>query len=109
MKARGIQGTRFIHVFTPCPPGWGFPFSDTIKIGRLAVETGWSILYEVEHGNFRLTAASETIARRGSLKPLAEYLRGQDRFKNATEEQIKTLQDRVNSRWKHCLERAAIS
>ena len=108
-KARGIRGTRFIHVFTPCPPGWGFPFSDTIKIGRLAAETGWSILYEVERGNFRLTAASESIARRGSLKPLAEYIRGQDRFKNITEEQIEKLKDWVNSRWQHCLERVAIS
>jgi len=105
-KAKTIRGTRFIHVFVPCSPGWGFPFSDTIRIGRLAVETGWVILYEVEDGIFRLTSASESIARRGSLKPLREYLMEQGRFKNITEEQINELQGWVNARWKRCLERA---
>ncbi|MEE9491538.1 MAG: thiamine pyrophosphate-dependent enzyme, partial [Dehalococcoidia bacterium] len=71
-KARAMEGTRFIHVFTPCPPGWGFPFSDTIRIGQLAVQTGWDVLYEVEDGVFRLTSASESIARRGSLSLVRE-------------------------------------
>ncbi|MEA1872003.1 MAG: thiamine pyrophosphate-dependent enzyme [Chloroflexota bacterium] len=105
-KARAIRGTRFIHVFTPCSPGWGFPFSDTIKIGKLAVETGWVILYEVKDGIFRLTSASESIARKGNLKPLREYLMEQGRFKNITEEQINELQGWVNARWKRCLDRA---
>ena len=105
-KARAIQGTRFIHVFTPCPPGWRFPFSDTIKIGQLAVETGWVILFEVEGGVFRLTSTSESIARRGKLKPLREYLSRQGRFKNITEDHINKLQTAVDVRWKRCLDRA---
>ena len=105
-KAREIKGTRFMHVFTPCPPGWRFPFSDTIRIGQLAVETGWDILYEVEGGVFRLTSASESIARRGNLKPLKEFVSQQGRFRNITEEQINELQEAVNVRWKHCLSRA---
>ena len=105
-KAREIKGTRFMHVFTPCPPGWRFPYSDTIRIGQLAVETGWDILYEVEGGVFRLTSASESIARRGNLKPLKEFISQQGRFRNITEEQINELQEAVNVRWKHCLGRA---
>ena len=105
-KAKTIRGTRFIHVFTPCPPGWSFPFSDTIKIGKLAVETGWVILYEVEDGVFHLTSASESIAKKGNLKPLKEYLVEQGRFKNITEEQIEALQRWVDARWKRCLCRA---
>jgi len=105
-KAKAIKGTRFIHIFTPCPPGWGFSFSDTIKIGELAVKTGWVVLYEVEDGIFRLTSASESIARRGNLRPLREYLREQGRFKNITEEQINELQDWVNARWKRYLGRS---
>ena len=109
-KARAIKGTRFIHVFTPCPPGWLFPFSDTIKIGRLAVETGWVILYEVENGVFRLSSASESIVQKGgNLKPIREYINEQGRFQRITEEQIDELQDWVNARWKHCLDRAANS
>jgi pyruvate ferredoxin oxidoreductase beta subunit len=106
-KAKIIRGTRFIHVFIPCSPGWMFPFSDTVKIGKLAVETGWVILYEIEDGIFRFTSASESIARRGKLKPLREYLRVQGRFKNITEGQINELQSWVNTRWKRCLDRAA--
>ncbi len=108
-KARAIEGTRFIHVFTPCPPGWRFSMSDSIKIGELAVETGWVILYEVENGIFRLTSASESIARKGNLKPLSEYLGQQGRFKNITQEQIDSLQDWVSARWKRCLRRAVSS
>jgi len=105
-KAKAIMGTRFIHLFIPCPPGWRFPFSDTVRIGELAVETGWVVLYEVEDGTFRLTSASESIARKGKLKPLREYLMTQGRFKNITEEQINKLQGWVNDRWKRFLERA---
>jgi pyruvate ferredoxin oxidoreductase beta subunit len=106
-KARVIKGTRFIHVFTPCPPGWSFPSSDTVRIGKMAVETGWVILYEVEDGILRLTSTSESIAQMGNLRPLREYLMGQGRFKNITEGQINKLQDWVNARWKRCLDRAS--
>jgi pyruvate ferredoxin oxidoreductase beta subunit len=108
-KARTMRGTRFIHVFSPCPPGWRFAYSETIRIGRLAVQTGWSLLYEVENGVFRLTSASEQIARSGKLKPLKEYIREQGRFRNITEEQVGELQAWVNERWKRCLERAGIT
>jgi pyruvate ferredoxin oxidoreductase beta subunit len=108
-KAKAIQGTRFIHVFTPCPPGWDFPFSDSIKIGNLAVETGWVVLYEIENGVFRFTSASESIARKGNLKPLSEYVAEQGRFRNITEEQITELQDWVDVRWRRYLVRASDS
>jgi pyruvate/2-oxoacid:ferredoxin oxidoreductase beta subunit len=105
-KAKTVRGTRFIHVFTPCPPGWSFPFSDTIKIGQLAVETGWVILCEVEDGIFRLTSASKSVAQRDNLRSLREYLMEQGRFRNITKEQIDELQSWVNARWKRCLDRA---
>jgi pyruvate ferredoxin oxidoreductase beta subunit len=106
-KAKRIKGTRFIHVFAPCPPGWQFPYSDTVKIGQLAVETGLVVLYEIQEGVFRLTSASRSLAQRGNPKPVREYLAEQGRFKNLTEEQISQLQDWVNTRWQCYLERAA--
>jgi pyruvate/2-oxoacid:ferredoxin oxidoreductase beta subunit len=109
-KARTITGTRFIHVFTPCPPGWRFDFSDTVKIGQLAVETGWVVLYEIEDGVFRLTDASDSIDRRGGkLKPLVEYLKLQERFKNLTKKQIDEMQEWVIKRWRKYLARAGKS
>jgi pyruvate ferredoxin oxidoreductase beta subunit len=106
-KAKAAKGTRFIHVFAPCPPGWQFPYSDTVKIGQLAVETGLVVLYEIEDGIFRLTSASESLARKGNLKPVREYLIEQERFKNITEEQIIQLQDWVSARWQCYLDRAS--
>jgi pyruvate ferredoxin oxidoreductase beta subunit len=105
-KAKTIKGTRFIYVFTPCPPGWRFPFSDTIKIGELAVQTAWTVLYEIENGVFRLTSASESLARKGNLKPVREFIAVQERFKSITEKQLNELQDWVNARWQLCLKRA---
>jgi pyruvate ferredoxin oxidoreductase beta subunit len=105
-KAKDIKGTRFIHVFAPCPPGWQFPYSDTVKIGRLAVETGLFVLYEVKDGIFHLTSASRSLAQKGNLKLVREYLAEQGRFKNLTEEQISQLQDWINARWQCYLERA---
>ena len=48
--AMGIHGARYIHIFVPCPLGWGSASEDTIKIARLAVETGLFPLFEAHHG-----------------------------------------------------------
>ena len=108
-KARSIVGLRFIHVYTPCPPGWGFPFGDTIRVGEMAVQTGWNVLFEVENGVFRLTTASESIAKKNNLKPVREFLASQGRFTNLAEEKIQELQDWVMNRWRRYLGRAIIS
>jgi pyruvate ferredoxin oxidoreductase beta subunit len=106
-KARGIHGTRFMHVFVPCPPGWRFDFSDTVKIGRLAVETGWVVLYEIENGIFRLTDASESMAKKsGKLRPLIDYLSPQERFRSISKVQVEAIQSMVEKRWQRLLVRA---
>jgi pyruvate/2-oxoacid:ferredoxin oxidoreductase beta subunit len=102
-KAREITGTRFLYISTPCPPGWLFPPQDTVKMGRLAVETGMVVLYEIEDGVFRLTGASERLAAKGRLRPVREYIELQGRFRHITEEQIDELQRWVDSRWQEYL------
>ena len=44
VKARGIHGTRYIHMNTPCPSGWSFDPKDTVAIGKLAVDAGIVVL-----------------------------------------------------------------
>ena len=34
-----------------CSPGWGFDPKDTVRLGKLAVQTGLTVLYEVEDGS----------------------------------------------------------
>ena len=92
-KAMSIRGTRYIHIHTPCPIGWGFDSSKTIEIARLAVHTGMWILYEIENGKFKKTMNPE-------LKPVEEYLRMQNRFKHLTEKEIKIIQDHIHATWK---------
>jgi pyruvate ferredoxin oxidoreductase beta subunit len=99
LKAKAKRGTRYIHISIPCPPGWLFPAQDTVRLGKLAVETGLVVLYEIEEGAFRLTARSRTLAHSGKLKPVAEYLLAQGRFSGIREEQIEELQKWVHSRW----------
>jgi pyruvate ferredoxin oxidoreductase beta subunit len=73
-RAMDFRGARYIHVFVPCPLGWGSASEDTIRIARLAVESGLYPLIEAEHG--------EVTHRRRirKLVPVEEYLRPQKRF-----------------------------
>ncbi len=74
IKAMGIRGARYIHIHVPCPLGWGSASHDTIRLARLAVESGLFPVFEAEHG---AVTASRKIRRK---VPVAEYLRPQKRF-----------------------------
>ena len=73
-RAMTVRGARYIHILVPCPLGWGAAPHDTIKLARLAVETGIFPLFEAEHGE---VTSSTKIRHR---VPVEEYLRPQKRF-----------------------------
>jgi pyruvate ferredoxin oxidoreductase beta subunit len=73
-RAMELRGARYVHVFVPCPLGWGSASKDTIKIARLATETGLFPVLEAEHGE---VVSVSKIRRR---VPVEEYLRPQRRF-----------------------------
>jgi len=73
-KAMSIRGARYIHIFVPCPLGWGAASQDTIKLARLAKETGMFPVYEAEHGE--VTRVSK-IRRQ---VPVEDYLKPQRRY-----------------------------
>ena len=107
VKAKRIKGTRFIHIHVPCPPGWAYPTKDTVRIGRLAVETGIVVLFEVENGKLRFTGRSRTLAEKGNKLPIITYIERQGRFKKMSIEQLSQFQKWVDSRWNEFLRRAA--
>jgi pyruvate ferredoxin oxidoreductase beta subunit len=72
--AMEIRGARYIHIFVPCPLGWGSASEETILIARLAVESGLFPLFEARHGK---VTARTPIRRR---VPVTEYLKRQKRF-----------------------------
>jgi len=73
-RAMEFRGARYIHILVPCPLGWGTAAHDTIRIARLAHETGLFPVFEAEHGE--LVSA---LPIRKQL-PVEEYLRPQKRF-----------------------------
>jgi pyruvate ferredoxin oxidoreductase beta subunit len=73
-RAMEFRGARYIHVFVPCPLGWGSASSDTIRIARLAKETGLFPVYEAERG------AVVGVSRIRRRTPVEEYLKLQRRF-----------------------------
>ena len=72
--AMGIHGARYIHIFVPCPLGWGSAPADTIKLARLAVETGLFPLFEAQDGQ---VTASTPIRHK---IPVTDYLKLQKRY-----------------------------
>jgi len=98
-KAKEIRGTRFIHVFSPCPPGWKYEPEDSIKISRLAIESRIFPLMEIFDGaDFRLTHNPVGI-------PVNDYLKTQGRFKHLKEKDVETIQKNVDEDWKRLISR----
>ena len=73
-KAMNMHGARYIEIFVPCPLGWGSQPGDTVKIARLAAETGMYPLFEAEDGE----VTGVTKIRR--KQPVDNYLKLQRRF-----------------------------
>ncbi len=73
-KAMAIRGARYIHIMVPCPLGWGSAAEDTIRVARLAVESGLFPLFEAEHG------AVVSVSKIRRRIPVEDYLRLQRRF-----------------------------
>jgi pyruvate ferredoxin oxidoreductase beta subunit len=90
-KASEVDGPAYIHLHQPCTTGWGYKPSKTIDMGRLAVETGSWILYEIEDGEFKVTY------RPMERKPVAEYLNAQKRFRHLREEEKQRIQSHVDA------------
>jgi pyruvate ferredoxin oxidoreductase beta subunit len=94
--AINIRGSRYIHVHVPCPLGWGYPTSETIKMARLAISCGLFPLFEAENGK---VVGSTPIENQIMVE---DYLRVQRRFthlfgKNAPVNALEVLQNIANA------------
>lgn len=89
-KAFSADGPAFIDVLAPCPRGWRIDSDQTIEISRLAIDTGFWPLFEVDHGTWSMTPV------KGERKPLVDFLKPQGRFKHlfkpGNEELLEDLQ-----------------
>jgi pyruvate ferredoxin oxidoreductase beta subunit len=97
--AKGMNGTRYLHIMIPCPPGWGYEPSMTVQLGRMAVECGIFDLYQIVDGEFSFTGHSRRIAEGLARKPVSEYIELQSRFKSIHPETVIEMQTMVDSKW----------
>jgi pyruvate ferredoxin oxidoreductase beta subunit len=93
-KAADIEGPAYVHILSVCPTGWRSTPENSIKLGRLAVETGVFPLYEIERGRYHLSIDFPR------LRPLKEYTRLQGRFRHLTDEMIGEIEKRVHQEYK---------
>jgi pyruvate ferredoxin oxidoreductase beta subunit len=93
-KAAEIEGPAYIHILSVCPTGWRSATENSIKLGRLAVETGVFPLYEIEKGRYHLSIDFP------KLRPMKEYTRLQGRFRHLTDEMIGEIEKRVHQEYK---------
>ncbi|NPA49013.1 MAG: pyruvate synthase subunit beta [Thermodesulfobacteria bacterium] len=92
-KAALVKGPAYVHIYSPCPTGWGTRGEDSIKLARLAVDTKIFPLYEVIEGKYYLTRKIT------KPKPVEEYLKAQRRFRHLTPEIIEEIQRRVDAEY----------
>ncbi len=98
VKLAAENKPSFIVSLTPCPTGWGLDPGATVKLGKLAVETGMWVLKECINGEERITYKPQ------ERKPVEEYLKLQKRFRHlfkptVNTEAIKHIQDHVDKVW----------
>lgn len=105
-KAFETKGPAFLNVIMPCTLGWRFPTDIGIDLAKLAVDTCFWPLYEVENGVYKLNYKPK------EKKPMIEYMKLQGRFKHLFKPEnawvIDKLQKHVDEQWdwlqKQCVE-----
>jgi pyruvate ferredoxin oxidoreductase beta subunit len=95
-KAAAVEGPALVHAIAPCPLGWRFPTDQTIQMGKLAVQTRYFPLYEVERGKYKLNVNPH-------VEPLETFLRKQGRFSHLFlpqyADELNALKTQVDQRW----------
>ncbi|HEY4897322.1 MAG TPA: thiamine pyrophosphate-dependent enzyme [Solirubrobacteraceae bacterium] len=73
-RAMTMRGARYLHILVTCPLGWSCAAADSIRVARLAKETGLFPVFEAERGE--VVGVSKIRSRR----PVEDYLQLQGRY-----------------------------
>ena len=87
------DGLSYIHLYAPCPAGWGCPSDSALDISRIAVESNYFPLWECEASNLRFTYEPKPPISVGELTKI------QGRLKHMNEKEIEQLQKFVDDRF----------
>ena len=75
-RAMSFRGARYLHVLVPCPLGWVTSPADTVRIARLAKESGLFPVFEARDGEIA------DVSRIRHRVPVEDYLRPQGRYRH---------------------------
>ncbi|GAF94603.1 unnamed protein product, partial [marine sediment metagenome] len=107
-KAFEADGPAFLNVKSMCHRGWRFPQESSVSMSKLAVETCFWPLYEIENGE-KLTINYKPKQK----KPVTEFLKLQGRFKHlfkpGNEEVLKQIQSVIDHDWELILKKEEFS
>jgi len=97
-QAKRMKGPRMIIALAPCPTGWDYDPQESVKIGKLAVNSGVWPLKEYVDG----TVTHTMIPRQ--RRPVEDYLKAQGRFAHLFHPQrneplLAELQAAVDAYW----------
>jgi len=92
-KAKSVNGTSYIHVFAPCPTGWGAETDLSIELGKEVVDCGLWYLAEYEDEQFRLNRNPK------EFTPIQSYLEKQTRFRHLLPEDVEHITRERDRRW----------
>lgn len=92
-KAKNTQGPSYIHVFSPCPTGWGMSTDTSIAIAKEAVDCGLWYLAEYENGEFNVNKNPKEFT---SIK---DYLKKQGRFSHLDDNDIEEITRQRDAKW----------
>ncbi len=92
-KAKGLKGTRFLHILASCPTGWRHETELTMEVARKAVQCRAFPLYEVWDG------VRWEMSPMPAKTPVDAYLDMQGRFKAMSPAQRAMFQDWVDQDW----------
>lgn len=93
-RAAATDGPSFLHVYAPCPTGWGCASEATIELGRSVVSTGLWALAEWDAGVLRI---NKTPAK---FDPIEDYLTPQARFRSLDESDIAAIYRLRDENWR---------
>ncbi|MEN8198953.1 MAG: thiamine pyrophosphate-dependent enzyme [Thermodesulfobacteriota bacterium] len=102
-KAKELTGPRMFIALAPCPTGWHFDPSQSVAIGKKAIESGSWPLKEYTEGT---VIHSRQPKAKGKRVPVEEYLKLQGRFAHLfaperNEQLLAEIQGRVDAYWEN--------
>ncbi len=89
--AASKRGFAYIHLFAPCPTGWGYPSDKGVEVSRKAVRSNFFPLFEYEAGKLTLRDPRNSIA-------VSEFVKGIRKFRHLDDNTTEELQNIVDYR-----------